>query len=99
MVRAVTMLAQAGLIVFGSLGPAGAVGSLEEGATPVSVERVKEVLMAQRRSCKAASTCEEAVEMWCGGYRRADGDGDGIPCENVCSSRSEVDAIKSTIGC
>ena len=55
--------------------------------------------LAQRQSCKAVSTCEEAVRMWCEGYRRADGDGDGIPCENVCSSKTEVDRIRSKIGC
>lgn len=54
---------------------------------------------AQARSCKAVSSCEEAVRLWCGGYRRADGDNDGIPCENVCSSLSEVEAIKAEIGC
>jgi Excalibur calcium-binding domain len=57
------------------------------------------VLMAQRQSCKAASTCREAVVMWCNGYSRADADHDGIPCENVCRSRSQVDAIKSEIDC
>lgn len=50
-------------------------------------------------SCKQVSSCEEAVEMWCGGYQRADGDGDGIPCENVCSSIEEVDQIRQQIGC
>ncbi|MBB3937364.1 excalibur calcium-binding domain-containing protein [Aureimonas phyllosphaerae] len=54
---------------------------------------------AQARTCKAVSSCEEAVRLWCGGYRRADGDNDGIPCENVCSSLSEVEAIKAEIGC
>lgn len=57
------------------------------------------IVLAQRRSCRAASSCEEAVEMWCNGYRGADGDGDGIPCENVCRSRSQVDKIKEEIGC
>ena len=56
-------------------------------------------LMAQRRTCKAASTCREAVVMWCEGYRRADADDDGIPCENVCGSRAQVDAIKQEIDC
>jgi hypothetical protein len=51
------------------------------------------------RSCKAANTCREAVEMWCGGYKRADADSDGIPCENVCRSVNQVDAIKEEIGC
>ncbi|MDF2809053.1 MAG: calcium-binding protein [Microvirga sp.] len=51
------------------------------------------------RSCKAASTCREAVEMWCGGYKRADADSDGIPCGNVCRSVNQVEAIKEEIGC
>lgn len=51
------------------------------------------------RSCKVASTCREAVEMWCGGYKRADADSDGIPCENVCKSINQVEAIKEEIGC
>lgn len=50
-------------------------------------------------SCKQVSSCEEAVELWCGGYRRADGDGDGIPCENVCSSVEEVEQIRVRLGC
>jgi hypothetical protein len=57
------------------------------------------VLVAQGRSCKAVSSCREAVIMWCGGYSRADADSDGIPCENVCRSKSQVDAIKDEIGC
>jgi hypothetical protein len=52
-----------------------------------------------RASCKQVSSCAEAVELWCNGYRRADADGDGIPCENVCSSREEVDGIRAQIGC
>ncbi|PVE21012.1 calcium-binding protein [Microvirga sp. KLBC 81] len=78
---------------------AGAVGSPDQGTPSMSVGRVKETLIAQRRSCKAVSTCEEAVEMWCGGYSRADGDDDGIPCENVCRSLSQVEAIKKKVGC
>ena len=62
-------------------------------------ERGDVVLMAQRQSCKAAGTCREAVVMWCNGYSRADADHDGIPCENVCRSRSQVDAIKYEIDC
>lgn len=50
-------------------------------------------------SCKSATTCRDAVILWCGGYSRADNDGDGIPCENVCRSRSQVDAIKKQVGC
>jgi hypothetical protein len=99
MTRKLTTLALAGFMTFGLVGTAGAVGNLNQGTSPISVERVKDILMAQRRSCKAVSTCEEAVEMWCGGYSRADGDDDGIPCENVCRSLSQVEAIKKKVGC
>jgi len=51
------------------------------------------------RTCKEVSSCEEAVRLWCGGYRRADGDGDGIPCENVCRTKEQVDRIRTAIGC
>ena len=57
------------------------------------------VPVASRRTCKSVSTCEEAVALWCGGYRRADGDNDGIPCETVCRSKPQVDAIRARIGC
>jgi len=50
-------------------------------------------------SCKQVSSCEEAVAIWCGGYARADGDSDGIPCENVCHSVEQVEEIKSQQGC
>jgi hypothetical protein len=50
-------------------------------------------------SCKSVSSCEEAVALWCGGYARADGDSDGVPCENVCHSKEQVDEIKKAIGC
>lgn len=52
-----------------------------------------------RLTCKQVSSCEDAVILWCGGYRRADADHDGIPCENVCSSLDEVEAIRQQIGC
>ncbi len=87
------------LLTTSSLGAASSLGVYKEGANSGSVERFREVLLAQRRSCQAVSTCQEAVEMWCGGYRRADADGDGIPCENVCRSKSQVDKIKEEIGC
>ena len=51
-------------------------------------------------SCKSYSTCREAVIGWCAGnHPRADGDNDGIPCENVCRSRAEVAAIMAEIDC
>jgi hypothetical protein len=98
MTRRFSALALAGLMVLDTVGSAGAIGSFNQGPS-MSVERVKEILMAQRRSCQTVSTCEEAVQMWCGGYSRADGDNDGVPCENVCRSLSQVQAIKTKIGC
>lgn len=51
-------------------------------------------------SCKNYATCEDAVIAWCAGeHPRADGDHDGIPCENVCSSKAQVDTIREKIGC
>jgi len=59
----------------------------------------KPLVFAQSRSCQSVNTCKEAVEMWCGGYKRADADKDGIPCENVCRSLIQVEQIKAAIGC
>jgi endonuclease YncB( thermonuclease family) len=50
-------------------------------------------------SCKAVKSCQEAVILWCSGYSRADADGDGIPCENVCKTLAQVEPIKRQIGC
>jgi hypothetical protein len=80
-------------------GSADAAKDLPEPGPEAGGARGGAVLMAQRQSCKAASTCREAVVMWCNGYSRADADHDGIPCENVCRSRSQVDAIKGEIDC
>lgn len=52
---------------------------------------------AMAASCKAAKSCAEAVEMWCEGYSAADRDDDGIPCENVCTSKKQVDALMKKI--
>ena len=57
------------------------------------------VVVLARGTCKQVSSCEEAVALWCGGYRRADGDDDGIPCENVCHSIEQVEEIKRRQGC
>ncbi len=59
----------------------------------------RQVVAQRGGTCQTVSTCREAVELWCGGYRRADGDSDGIPCERVCRSISEVEAIKKQFGC
>jgi hypothetical protein len=99
MMHKVMVAAIAGMMMVSSNGATGAVTNLQERGRSASVEHAKEFLMAQRRSCQAASTCEDAVEMWCGGYSGADRDKDGIPCENVCRSKSQVDAIKQRIGC
>lgn len=51
-------------------------------------------------TCKDFRNCREAVIAWCAGqHPRADGDNDGIPCENVCKSRAEVVKIMDEIGC
>ena len=52
-----------------------------------------------RLTCKQMTSCEDAVMLWCNGYSRADGDSDGIPCENVCHSLREVNEIRQAIGC
>ena len=57
------------------------------------------VVLAQARNCKQASSCAEAVELWCNCYRRADADNDGIPCDNVCPSKELVDQLRDRIGC
>lgn len=55
---------------------------------------------ADAARCTDYNRCEQAVRAWCEGrHRRADGDGDGIPCENVCRSRSQVRDIQRQIGC
>lgn len=56
--------------------------------------------VAQAARCSDYGTCEQAVRNWCAGnHSRADGDGDGIPCESVCGSKSQVDEIRRRIGC
>ena len=67
------------------------------GLLPMTQSDVPFVLV--RASCKQVSSCEEAVAIWCNGYSRADGDSDGIPCENVCHSVEQVEEIKSQQGC
>lgn len=74
--------------------PAWALPIPEDEVTDATVE-----LVQNARTCKQVRSCREAVELWCGGYRRADADHDGIPCENVCRTKEEVDAIRKDIGC
>jgi hypothetical protein len=66
---------------------------------PPAIHGQAPFVVPARMSCKQASSCEEAVAIWCGGYVRADGDSDGIPCENVCHSVEQVEEIKSRQGC
>ena len=56
-------------------------------------------ILEARLTCKQMTNCQDAVMLWCNGYRRADGDNDGIPCENVCRSLREVNEIRQAIGC
>ena len=56
------------------------------------IQRLETIRIAARASCRAYSSCQQAVEAWCAGsHPGADRDNDGIPCENVCPL--------ATIGC
>jgi len=91
-------MAWAGILGLHTASPGGALeGSRETGRQALQGSRV---LLAQgARTCRQVSSCREAVILWCGGYRRADADDDGIPCENVCRSLAQVEAIKKEIDC
>ncbi len=96
--RRIGLAALAAIITLAS--PAGAVeATVFAPERPSLVEQMESYQVAARRTCKSVSSCREAVELWCSGYSRADGDGDGIPCETVCHSKAEVDRIKAEIGC
>lgn len=42
----------------------------------------------QRTTCKQIRSCEEACyKLKVCGHKQRDGDGDGIPCENLCKRR------------
>ena len=70
------------------------------GTDAVSAQNFKgTIVLAAAQTCKQVASCEEAVELWCNGYRRADADKDGIPCENICHSLEQVEEIRSAIGC
>ncbi|MBI1492202.1 excalibur calcium-binding domain-containing protein [Halocynthiibacter styelae] len=59
----------------------------------ISAFELSEFLVAQnwdcsRKTCSQISSCAEACyKLTVCGHRRRDGDGDGIPCESLCSSR------------
>tara|TARA_R110002020_G_scaffold47752_7_gene136119 strand:+ start:975 stop:1217 length:243 start_codon:yes stop_codon:yes gene_type:complete len=67
-------------------------------AMGITISAGQEIIEA-RLSCKQMTNCQDAVILWCNGYSRADGDNDGIPCENVCRSLREVNEIRLAIGC
>jgi len=56
-------------------------------------------------TCGRVSSCREAVYLWCVcGYRRADRDRDGVPCESLCGQStprnlSKVRQIMLDLGC
>lgn len=55
---------------------------------------------AEAKGCKKMRDCKDAVVHWCQmGESRRDGDGDGIPCENVCRNKQQVDDIRKKLGC
>lgn len=55
---------------------------------------------AEAVTCKSYRICKQAVVNWCSGrHPGADRDRDGIPCENVCRSKAQVDKIRKQIGC
>jgi hypothetical protein len=68
-------------------------------ALPPHTSRQSLTMLVRSRTCKQVDSCAEAVDLWCDGYNRADGDNDGIPCENVCSSREEVEALEGDRHC
>jgi hypothetical protein len=86
----------AGILGFSAGGASGATG---EDGPPPSLHDIRVQLAQGSRTCRTVSSCREAVVLWCGGYRRADADDDGIPCENVCRSLAQVEAIKKEIDC
>ncbi len=46
------------------------------------------------KSCKAYLSCADVVADYPDGkFGRKDGDNDGIPCENVCSSKKQVQKL------
>lgn len=74
-----------------------------------SLSLAQDVQLVQRyscgKTCGKVRSCEEAVYQWCAcGYRRADRDKDGVPCEKLCgqgtkSNRAKVKRIMKKLGC
>lgn len=55
---------------------------------------------AAAASCKRDySTCAQVVRTWCDGrHRGADRDKDGIPCDNLCRTKAQVDELRRQHG-
>lgn len=54
---------------------------------------------AYAKSCKKYRSCAEVIaDFPNGNFGRKDRDGDGIPCENVCKSRKQVEDLLKKIG-
>ncbi len=46
------------------------------------------------KSCKVYKSCAEVIADYpTGNFGKKDGDQDGIPCENVCSSKVQVQKL------
>ena len=75
----------------------------DQTAAPLSLRSAQAVSCSA--TCGRVSSCIQAVYLWCVcGYRRADRDRDGIPCEKLCgqSSPSNLKRIRSMmqdLGC
>ena len=52
------------------------------------------VLNLDAKSCKKYHSCLEVIKDFPNGdFRSKDRDKDGIPCENICHSKKEVDRL------
>ncbi|MDH5355107.1 MAG: excalibur calcium-binding domain-containing protein [Gammaproteobacteria bacterium] len=50
--------------------------------------------ISQAKSCKEYQSCAEVIADYPDGiFGRRDGDKDGIPCENVCNNKQQVEAL------
>ena len=57
-------------------------------ADPTGITDVQSRFTCSRKTCGQMRSCAEACHaLTVCGDRRRDGDGDGIPCENLCSRR------------
>ena len=72
---------------------------------PVADDFRRTLECPRRRFCTQVSSCREAVHLWCVcGYRNADRDGDGVPCESLCGQSDpmtleRVSRIRRDLGC